>query len=294
MSRLAAVLWAAALGTCTVIAHAAPAIVSASPQGEVAQVRQVTVKFSEAVVALGDLRLPTPSPSVPGSGARGRGPLDRRSRLAIRLPRVVAARALHGEVRPEWRPASRRRRPGGAAVRAEGVRLFHRRPGDRVDATVGRRANRGGPAFPAHAERAGGRGHRGGERLVRSRRHRRAPAGGAPRRRPARAAVEGATHPAARAAAPARPLRARSPPTPRCASSGARALPRRATRRCARRSSNASGYKVRKAFSAEFSCERERATAACLPVRPMVLRFSAPVARKLAEQVELAPATASR
>ena len=40
------------------------------------------------------------------------------------------------------------------------------------------------------------------------------------------------------------------------------------------------GYRVRKAFSAEFSCERERANAACLPVRPMVLRFSAPVARE--------------
>jgi hypothetical protein len=46
-------------------------------------------------------------------------------------------------------------------------------------------------------------------------------------------------------------------------------------------------YQVRKPFSAEFSCERERANAACLPVRPMVLRFSAPVARKSAEQAEL-------
>src|SRR6187431_2807287 len=60
MSRLAAVLWAAALGTCTVIAHAAPAIVSASPQGEVAQIRQVTVRFSESVVAFGDPRLADP------------------------------------------------------------------------------------------------------------------------------------------------------------------------------------------------------------------------------------------
>ncbi len=35
-------------------------IASVSPQGEVAQVRQVTVKFSEAVVAFGDPRLPDP------------------------------------------------------------------------------------------------------------------------------------------------------------------------------------------------------------------------------------------
>ena len=54
------------------------------------------------------------------------------------------------------------------------------------------------------------------------------------------------------------------------------------------------GYRVRKAFSAEFSCERERANAACLPVRPMVLRFSAPVARKSAEQVELRQPPAGR
>jgi hypothetical protein len=33
---------------------------SISPHGEVAQVRQVTVKFSEPVVPLGDLRLPDP------------------------------------------------------------------------------------------------------------------------------------------------------------------------------------------------------------------------------------------
>lgn len=45
-----------------VFAAAAPAatVVSVTPQGEVAQVRQVTVKFSEAVVPLGDLRLPDP------------------------------------------------------------------------------------------------------------------------------------------------------------------------------------------------------------------------------------------
>ena len=40
-------------------AHAAT-ITSVSPQGEVAQVRQVTVKFSEAVVPFGDLRQPDP------------------------------------------------------------------------------------------------------------------------------------------------------------------------------------------------------------------------------------------
>lgn len=38
----------------------AATITSVSPQGEVAQVRQITVKFSDAVVPFGDLRLPDP------------------------------------------------------------------------------------------------------------------------------------------------------------------------------------------------------------------------------------------
>lgn len=46
-------------------------------------------------------------------------------------------------------------------------------------------------------------------------------------------------------------------------------------------------YEVRQPFSAEFSCERENAQAACLPIRPMRLAFSAPVARKLAAAIRL-------
>jgi hypothetical protein len=54
---------AALLALSGLIAHApAPAatIVAVTPQGEVAQVRQITVTFSEAVLAFGDLRLPDP------------------------------------------------------------------------------------------------------------------------------------------------------------------------------------------------------------------------------------------
>ena len=49
--------------------------------------------------------------------------------------------------------------------------------------------------------------------------------------------------------------------------------------------------RVRAAFTAEFSCEREKAAAPCLPIRPMSLRFSAPVPRAQAAQVRLAPAS---
>ncbi|GAB2490016.1 MG2 domain-containing protein [Comamonas humi] len=46
-------------------------------------------------------------------------------------------------------------------------------------------------------------------------------------------------------------------------------------------------FNVRPAFTAEFNCERENAQAACLPIRPMTLNFNAPVARKLAEGIRL-------
>ncbi|MBX9831813.1 MAG: alpha-2-macroglobulin, partial [Burkholderiaceae bacterium] len=46
-------------------------------------------------------------------------------------------------------------------------------------------------------------------------------------------------------------------------------------------------YKVREPFAAEFSCERENAQAACLPIRPMSLSFNAPVPRKLAAAIRL-------
>jgi uncharacterized protein YfaS (alpha-2-macroglobulin family) len=46
-------------------------------------------------------------------------------------------------------------------------------------------------------------------------------------------------------------------------------------------------YDVRDPFAVSFTCERENAQAACLPLRPMELRFNAPVTRKLASQIRL-------
>lgn len=46
-------------------------------------------------------------------------------------------------------------------------------------------------------------------------------------------------------------------------------------------------FQVREAFTVGFSCERENAQAACLPIRPMTLNFSAPVPRKQAEGIRL-------
>jgi hypothetical protein len=46
-------------------------------------------------------------------------------------------------------------------------------------------------------------------------------------------------------------------------------------------------YKVREPFTASTRCERENAQAACMPIRPIELTFSAPVARKLLGAVRL-------
>jgi uncharacterized protein YfaS (alpha-2-macroglobulin family) len=46
-------------------------------------------------------------------------------------------------------------------------------------------------------------------------------------------------------------------------------------------------FQVRKPFLASFSCERENAQAGCLPLRPMMLNFNAPVPRPLAEAIRL-------
>ncbi|MEO8015080.1 MAG: MG2 domain-containing protein, partial [Polaromonas sp.] len=50
-------------------------------------------------------------------------------------------------------------------------------------------------------------------------------------------------------------------------------------------------FTVREPFTASFSCERENAQSACLPIRPMRLSFNAPVPRKLAEAIRLKSAS---
>ena len=46
-------------------------------------------------------------------------------------------------------------------------------------------------------------------------------------------------------------------------------------------------FQVREPFTASFSCERENAQSACLPIRAMRLDFNAPVPRKLLEGIRL-------
>jgi alpha-2-macroglobulin len=52
-------------------------------------------------------------------------------------------------------------------------------------------------------------------------------------------------------------------------------------------------YKVREPFTASFSCERENAQSPCLPIRPMSLRFNAPITKKQAQGISLKSAKES-
>jgi hypothetical protein len=106
------------MGLAFVTAAHAAAIVSAAPQGEVAQVRQVTVKFSESVVAFGDPRLADPfalscQGAVP-AGA-GRWASDRVWVYDFReaLPPGTKCRAL---LRSEWKPSVAASGPAAAAA----------------------------------------------------------------------------------------------------------------------------------------------------------------------------------
>jgi uncharacterized protein YfaS (alpha-2-macroglobulin family) len=268
-----------------VAAHAAT-VVAATPRGEVAQVRQVTVKFSEAVVAFGDARGPDPM-SVACQGAippgTGRWANDRvwlydfKDDLGPGIRCTLSLRAdwkpLNGAITG---PASFSFSTGGPAVTAiepypegeieEDQHFLLRLSGAAVESTVTANAwcevEGIGERLPLQLVGGAGR-----DALLKARRI--APA------LAARALV----------ATCARPL----PNGAKLrlvwgAGIAAAANPGVVTSAVQRWR-----YTVRPAFTAEFTCERERANAPCLPIRPMTLRFSAPIARAVATQVRLRP-----
>jgi alpha-2-macroglobulin len=52
-------------------------------------------------------------------------------------------------------------------------------------------------------------------------------------------------------------------------------------------------YKVREPFAASFTCERENAQSPCLPIRPMSLRFNAPITKMQAQGISIKSAKES-
>ena len=260
-------------------------IAAVTPQGEVAQVRQVTVKFSAAVVAFGDLRLPDPVTVTCTRGApagSGRWANDR-----VWLYDFTAAlppgTSCSVKPRADWTPIQGTLSgparettfsTGGPAVVAT-------RPGDGSQIAQDQyfllRLN--GAAEPAGVVahswcEVQGLGERIGVHLVDGQ---------------ARAQVLTSQHLDAAAAARVVVLACQRPLPSGAAvrlvwGAGIASV---ANPKIVTRAEQSFSYTVQPAFSADFSCERERATAPCLPIRPVTLRFSAPVPRTLAATVRL-------
>ena len=268
----------------------AATIVGVSPQGEVAQVRQVTVKFSETVVPFGDLRLPDPvviscqgaAPAGSGRWANDRAWLyDFREALPPGTRCTLKARA-------DWKPLNGRltgttefafgtggpaivsSQPYDGATIEEDQFFLLRLSGAAVEATI---------VANAWCE-VEGIGERIGMRVI----------GG-----DARAELLKARH-IEKAQAERTLVLACQRPLPNGAAvrivwgKGIAAV---ANPKVVTSIEQSMRYTVRAPFTAEFSCERERANAPCLPIRPMSLRFSAPIARELAVKIRLNPASGS-
>jgi uncharacterized protein YfaS (alpha-2-macroglobulin family) len=258
-------------------------IVAVSPQGDVAAVRQVLVRFDQAVVPAGDPRRPAPlllacEGGTPAGSARW---LDDR-RWAIDFTDTVRAGVRCTlKPNPEFTPLD------GSAV--EGTREFsfstgaplvtglQPYPGTRIEEDQNFLLRLNGEVTPASVEagvwcEAEGLGERIPVRVVE----------GAVREQVLQQYLG-----RGRAAGPEARLnlllacqRALAPDTQVRLVWGPGAPARQPQRWT---------WKVRPRFTAEFTCERENAQSACLPLRPLSLRFSAPVAREQALAVRLQP-----
>ena len=276
----------------------AAALSSVSPQGEVAQVRQVVVRFDQAVVPLGDPRQPDPvvvacqGSVVTGSGrwADGRNwlfdflePLPPGTRCTVKLradwrPGVAAAAAAAATTTPApavsgrtefsfntGGPAVLRVQPGEGSDIEEDQHFVLHLTGPAVEGSVARQAW-------CEVE---GIGERIAVRVV----------AGAVRADLIKTLKLDKAAPRLLVLACQRPLPGDTPMRLVWgAGIAAQVNPQLLTRAPQR-----FGFRVRKAFTAEFSCERERAAAPCLPIRPLTVSFSEPVARAQAQQVLLQP-----
>lgn len=278
----------AAIGLAFALATAQAAVVQrVTPQGEVAQLRQFQVSFDRAVVPLGDADHAPPyriqcEGDAPRATGRWLGDRTWTHTFETDVPPGVRCVA---EPSPGWQPSVAgagtwqgrpvRFQTGGPAV----VRLSPSGGDIHEDATFLLRLNGrvDEPSVLAHARcEVEGIGERIPVRLL----------GG-----DTRAAVLRQQHVPAEQADRTLLLACQRPLPP-----GARmrlvwgqgiASPAPAAIKVTRQ--QVFDFKVREPFTAEFSCERERANRPCMPLRPLVVSFSAEVPRQLAQQIRLKP-----
>jgi uncharacterized protein YfaS (alpha-2-macroglobulin family) len=280
---------AAAVGLLgTASAHAAR-IASVVPSGEVAEVRQVVVRFDADVVPLGDPRLPAPL-QLRCNGNRtppGDGRWDNARMWIYELREPLAA----GE-RCTLSPA-----PGSPVTLDAGPRSFtfatgapvvlriEPWPGSRIEEDAHFLLQTNGAVSPASVPKAAwceaeGVAERIGVRVV----------DGAAREAVLRQRRIGA---AAAERALLLACERRFAPEARVRLVWGPGIVAAANPDLVSRRSQRWEWTVRPRFLAEFSCERENANAPCMPLRPLWLRFNAPVPRDQALAVRLVPEAAA-
>ena len=268
------------------LAHATR-VVQASPQGEVATVRQVLLRFDTAAVAAGDPQAAPPADvRCNGQPVAGRARWLDASRWAFDLDEPLAAgQRCSIDLRAGWQPLAG---PLQGATRftfatgAPAVISAMPWPGGTVEEDQHFVLRLNGAVDEASVERHAaceleGLGDRLPVRVLR----------GAERER----VLRGLNRGRGADAAPTVLLTCQRPLPP-----GARmrlvwgagiASATDATLRV--RQPQRFQWTVRPRLLADFSCERESARAGCLPLKPLTLSFNAPVPRALAQAVRLEP-----
>ena len=256
------------LAACALPAHAVR-VAAISPQGEVADVRQISIRFDAAVVPAGDPRLPAPfTLSCDGKTPPGdaRWASDRVWLYDLRAPLPPGQRCVL-RADPAWKPlagvleGASETRFTTAALAVKAVRPY---PGSRIDEEQHFLLRFNGTADARQASAAWCEVEGLGERIPLK------VVDGPPREqllREQRLTPDAASW----------LLVACQRPFP--ADAGVRLVWGRRFE-----------WRVRTRFLAEFSCERERANAPCMPLRPLVVRFSSPVPRAAALAARLVPA----
>jgi uncharacterized protein YfaS (alpha-2-macroglobulin family) len=281
------------LGIAVVVAGAATGaqaarIAGVTPQGEVAQVRQVMVRFSEAVVALGDPNRPPPmtlecSGPAPERTARWvnekEWAIDFRSPLppGVRctLKRAAGWSPLQGTLDgptdfsfSTGGPAIERSEPWDGATVSEDQHFLLRLNGAATPASV--TANTWceidgiGERIPVQIVTGAAR-----DELLKSRR-----------------ITKAADAERTLLLACTRPL----PPAAKLRVVWGAGIAAAADPKVVTRTPQRLRFEVRPRFTAEFSCERERAQAPCMPLGHAGVSFSAPVPRELLAKLRLEPA----
>ncbi|MBT9506257.1 MG2 domain-containing protein [Rhodoferax sp.] len=268
-------------------------IISLSPQGEVARVRQVVAKFDESAVNFGDPKAPAPLilNCSDAQATKGSGRWISDKEWAFEFERdLPPGMACTLQVRPGMKSAKGQDMTGATSYKfnSGGPFVQNIRPydGARIDEEQFFTLRLNGAATLASLQAnlwcvVDGIGERVAIRLIDG------------TERAALLKAQGLDTAAAQAPLSIVTLACNRRLTPSAkvqlvygkgvATPGSGSMPHGVANLVEKRFS----FQVREPFAASFNCERENAQSACLPIRPLSLNFNAPVPRKLAEGIRL-------